>query len=241
MLVGKVNRDIVSAINVHGPLAVGMSGEDAKLITAAQTGPATWQVSPGPIAGRTVAVGAAIALPPHLGVPRITQRRTGDTGAAHAATAASSRSSALEPLLFDERRAPRHRVGGKNADYGDAHAVEANRFADDGRIGAEGMHPDAMTEDYDLRKVELFVGLGEVAADGGSDAERLEEISGDDADENLFGAIAGECKLFVARLVLEESNSFCTVVLSPFLISIERESGNPVAVPFMPFTMGWDS
>ena len=37
VLVGKVNRDIVSAINVHGPLAVGMSGEDAKLITAAQT------------------------------------------------------------------------------------------------------------------------------------------------------------------------------------------------------------
>jgi len=35
VLVGKVNRDIVSAINVHGPLAVGMSGEDAKLITAA--------------------------------------------------------------------------------------------------------------------------------------------------------------------------------------------------------------
>jgi len=33
--VGKVNRDIVSAINVHGPLAVGMSGEDANLITAA--------------------------------------------------------------------------------------------------------------------------------------------------------------------------------------------------------------
>jgi acetylglutamate kinase len=37
VLVGKVNRDIVSAINVHGPLAVGMSGEDANLITAAQT------------------------------------------------------------------------------------------------------------------------------------------------------------------------------------------------------------
>jgi acetylglutamate kinase len=34
VLVGKVNRDIVSAINVHGPLAVGMSGEDARLITA---------------------------------------------------------------------------------------------------------------------------------------------------------------------------------------------------------------
>ncbi|HUO49618.1 MAG TPA: acetylglutamate kinase [Acidimicrobiales bacterium] len=34
VLVGKVNRDIVSAINVHGALAVGLSGEDANLITA---------------------------------------------------------------------------------------------------------------------------------------------------------------------------------------------------------------
>jgi acetylglutamate kinase len=34
VLVGKVNRDIVAAINVHGPLAVGLSGEDAGLITA---------------------------------------------------------------------------------------------------------------------------------------------------------------------------------------------------------------
>jgi acetylglutamate kinase len=34
VLVGKVNRDIVSAVNVHGPLAVGLSGEDARLITA---------------------------------------------------------------------------------------------------------------------------------------------------------------------------------------------------------------
>ena len=32
VLVGKVNRDLVSAINVHGPLAVGMSGEDAQLL-----------------------------------------------------------------------------------------------------------------------------------------------------------------------------------------------------------------
>ncbi len=34
VLVGKINRDIVSSINVHGPLAVGLSGEDASLITA---------------------------------------------------------------------------------------------------------------------------------------------------------------------------------------------------------------
>jgi acetylglutamate kinase len=39
VLVGKVNRDIVAAINVHGPLAVGLSGEDAGLITATARDP----------------------------------------------------------------------------------------------------------------------------------------------------------------------------------------------------------
>jgi acetylglutamate kinase len=39
VLVGKVNRDIVSAINVHGPLAVGMSGEDAGLLIASPRDP----------------------------------------------------------------------------------------------------------------------------------------------------------------------------------------------------------
>jgi acetylglutamate kinase len=34
VLVGKVNRDIVGTINVHGALAVGLSGEDANLISA---------------------------------------------------------------------------------------------------------------------------------------------------------------------------------------------------------------
>ncbi|MHB1534770.1 MAG: acetylglutamate kinase [Acidimicrobiales bacterium] len=39
VLVGKVNRDIVSAINVHAPLAVGVSGEDTGLITATARDP----------------------------------------------------------------------------------------------------------------------------------------------------------------------------------------------------------
>ena len=39
VLVGKVNRDIVSAINVHAPLAVGLSGEDAGLLTASARSP----------------------------------------------------------------------------------------------------------------------------------------------------------------------------------------------------------
>ena len=39
VLVGKINRDFVSAINVHGPLAVGLSGQDAGLITASARAP----------------------------------------------------------------------------------------------------------------------------------------------------------------------------------------------------------
>ena len=39
VLVGKVNRDIVSAVNVHGPLAVGISGEDAGLLVATSRNP----------------------------------------------------------------------------------------------------------------------------------------------------------------------------------------------------------
>jgi acetylglutamate kinase len=34
VLIGKVNREIVSAMNVHGSLALGLSGDDAKMITA---------------------------------------------------------------------------------------------------------------------------------------------------------------------------------------------------------------
>lgn len=40
VLVGKVGRDIVGQINVHGPYAVGMSGEDGGLITATVRDPA---------------------------------------------------------------------------------------------------------------------------------------------------------------------------------------------------------
>ncbi|MBC8195081.1 MAG: acetylglutamate kinase [Acidimicrobiia bacterium] len=39
VLVGRVNREIVSAINVHGALAVGLSGEDASLIEASERNP----------------------------------------------------------------------------------------------------------------------------------------------------------------------------------------------------------
>ena len=39
VLIGQVNPQLVSAINVHGPLAVGVSGEDAGLIRAVARDP----------------------------------------------------------------------------------------------------------------------------------------------------------------------------------------------------------
>jgi len=38
VLVGQVNSDVVGLVNAHGPFAVGLSGEDAQLFTAARRG-----------------------------------------------------------------------------------------------------------------------------------------------------------------------------------------------------------
>jgi acetylglutamate kinase len=38
VLVGQVNRDLVGLVNAHGPFAVGLSGEDAHLVTAERRG-----------------------------------------------------------------------------------------------------------------------------------------------------------------------------------------------------------
>ncbi|HXZ83323.1 MAG TPA: acetylglutamate kinase [Acidimicrobiales bacterium] len=40
VLVGKVNREIVGALNLHAPIAVGLSGEDGGFITAVERDPA---------------------------------------------------------------------------------------------------------------------------------------------------------------------------------------------------------
>ena len=48
VLTGQVNREIVGLINRHGPFAVGLSGEDAHLLTAAGCRPAStanWSIS----------------------------------------------------------------------------------------------------------------------------------------------------------------------------------------------------
>ena len=65
VLVGKVNRDIVGALNVHGPLAVGLSGEDAGLITARASAIPTLG-----FVGDVVSVDPTILAPPRRGGSR---------------------------------------------------------------------------------------------------------------------------------------------------------------------------
>ena len=45
VLVGQVGRQLVGLINEHGPFAVGMSGEDARLFTAVRRRRPLWTVS----------------------------------------------------------------------------------------------------------------------------------------------------------------------------------------------------
>ncbi len=70
VLVGQVGRQLVGLINQHGPLAVGMSGEDAHLLTAARLGTT--------IDGAAVdlgLVGDVVAVDPRAVVDLIAARR----------------------------------------------------------------------------------------------------------------------------------------------------------------------
>ena len=80
VLVGKVNRDIVSSINRHGSMAVGLSGEDAGLIRASARNPLAEDLIPvvstigADVTGQAYNINAdtvAAALAGALGAERI--------------------------------------------------------------------------------------------------------------------------------------------------------------------------
>src|SRR5579871_336113 len=56
-----------------------------------------------------------------------------------------------------------------------------------------------------------------------------------------FKLIFGELRSLVARLLLEESKSFSTLLLSVFFTCRDRAKGMPTAVPFISETIGCDS
>ncbi|MGC8627615.1 MAG: acetylglutamate kinase [Acidimicrobiales bacterium] len=101
VLVGKVNREIVAAINVYGPLAVGVSGEDAGLIQATPRDPALGFV------GDVSRVGPELVerlLEEDL-VPVVATIGTDDTGQAYninadSAAAAIAQAVGAEKLVF---------------------------------------------------------------------------------------------------------------------------------------------
>jgi acetylglutamate kinase len=83
VLTGQVNRDLVGLINRHGPFAVGMSGEDANLLTAARA-QATVDGRPVDLGQvgeiRAVDPGAVRALIADGRIPVISSVARGETG-----------------------------------------------------------------------------------------------------------------------------------------------------------------
>src|SRR5260370_1225835 len=80
-LTGQANRDVVGLINKHGPFAVGMSGEDAHLLTARRVGARTEDgkaVAAGHVGEvKSVMPGALTALSAGAGGGRRGQGREG--------------------------------------------------------------------------------------------------------------------------------------------------------------------
>lgn len=142
VLVGKVNSELVSAINQHGRLAVGVSGEDANLLAARQLDPRLGRV------GEVVSVDTTVIenLVEDGFIPVIASVAAGDDGGSfnvNADLVASEVAAALGAgkviLLTD--------VDGLYADFQDKSTrisalslAEARRMLTEGEL-AEGMIP----------------------------------------------------------------------------------------------------
>jgi acetylglutamate kinase len=144
VLVGKVNRDIVGALNVHAPVAVGLSGEDAGFIRAIERDP------------ELGFVGDVSSVDPELVshllregvVPVIATIASGDGGRAYNVNA-DAVASAVAVSLHARKLIYLTDVNGVLEDPSDAHSVLSNTTADglqslidDGTISG-GMVPKA--------------------------------------------------------------------------------------------------
>jgi acetylglutamate kinase len=142
VLVGKVNREIVSAINMHGPLALGLSGEDASLLTAVPRDPRLGFV------GDVSAVNTDVItrLMDDDLIPVIATIGVDDAGQAYninADTAAGAIAAALgaEKLFYlTDIEGIRSDVEDANSRLSTVTASDVDKLIDDGTIGA-GMIP----------------------------------------------------------------------------------------------------
>jgi acetylglutamate kinase len=136
VLVGKVNREIVGAINVHGPIAVGLSGEDAGLITAGPLDPLLGYV------GDVVAVDPSII---HKLVATIGADAAGQAYNINADTVAGAVAEALEAeklVFLTDVEGVRRDVGDPASLLQTISAEELDELADEGAVGS-GMIPKA--------------------------------------------------------------------------------------------------
>jgi acetylglutamate kinase len=144
VLVGKVNREIVGSINVHGPIAVGLSGEDAGLITAGPLDPSLGYV------GDVIAVDPSIIhkLVAEGLVPVIATIGADTAGQAYninADTVAGAVAEALEAeklVFLTDVEGVRRDVGDPGSLLGTVSAEELDELADEGAVGS-GMIPKA--------------------------------------------------------------------------------------------------
>jgi acetylglutamate kinase len=142
VLVGKINRDIVSAVNVHGPLAVGLSGEDGGLILAIARDPELGFV------GDVDAVNPAILhrlLAEEL-IPVVSTIGSDEAGQAYNINA-DTVAGAIAASLNAEKLVYLTDVAGLYEDFGDETSLISRidvegleRLAHDGKL-SEGMIP----------------------------------------------------------------------------------------------------
>ena len=163
VLVGQVQRELVGLINQHGPLAVGLSGEDGGLFTARRTGAVDRRRGGRPRAGRRGRLGPprsgarrdrggpdpgdllGRARPRRRGAQRQRRhRRRGPRGRARGREAAGPhrRRGALPGLARQRRRDRRDQPGGArrdDADPGQRHGARRWRPAwPRSRVGCPG-------------------------------------------------------------------------------------------------------
>jgi len=132
VLVGQVNSDVVSALNAHGPFAVGLSGEDANLLTAEKRMPVVdgVPVDVG-LVGDVVAVrpDPVLALLEAGQIPVIATVARGEDGEIYNVNADTA-AAAIAIALGAEKFVVLTDVEGLYADWPSTEEVSANSTAD---------------------------------------------------------------------------------------------------------------
>jgi acetylglutamate kinase len=144
VLVGKVNRDIVGALNVHAPVAVGLSGEDAGFIRATERDPELGFV------GDVSSVDPELLIHLlHEGVVPVVATIASGTGGQAYNVNADAVASAVAVSLGARKLIYLTDVNGVRRSRNDASSVvsvtsadELQEFIDDGRVSG-GMLPKA--------------------------------------------------------------------------------------------------